>query len=60
MVELGVGSTHPTLLSVNPHIPNTMPAIAPRSTVMVTGATGYIGAWTAHDLLERGFNVRAA
>jgi nucleoside-diphosphate-sugar epimerase len=35
-----------------------MPAIAPQSKVLVTGASGYIAAWVVKTLLERGFRVR--
>jgi len=37
-----------------------MPAIHAPATVLVTGGTGYIGAWIVRDLLERGFSVLAA
>ena len=36
-----------------------MAPIPARGTVAVTGAAGYIGGWTAHALLERGYRVRA-
>lgn len=36
-----------------------MPAITLSSTVLVTGGTGYIGAWVIKTLLDRGFSVRA-
>lgn len=36
-----------------------MPAIPSSSKVLVTGGTGYIGAWVVKTLLERGFTVRA-
>lgn len=35
-----------------------MPAITPGSHVLVSGASGYIAAWTCQLLLERGFKVR--
>ncbi|KAG0147581.1 hypothetical protein CROQUDRAFT_655967 [Cronartium quercuum f. sp. fusiforme G11] len=35
-----------------------MPAITPSSHVLVTGASGYIAAWTCQVLLERDFKVR--
>jgi nucleoside-diphosphate-sugar epimerase len=35
-----------------------MPAINPRSKVLVTGASGFIAAWVVKTLLERGFHVR--
>lgn len=34
-----------------------MPAVAPYSKVLVTGANGYIGEWTIWYLLQRGFSV---
>ena len=37
-----------------------MTTIAPQSKVLVTGANGYIGMWTVHSLLEKGYFVRAA
>lgn len=36
-----------------------MPAIPPTSTILVTGGTGYVGAWVVKTLLDRGFAVRA-
>jgi len=35
-----------------------MPAVKPGSKVLVTGASGFIAAWVARILLERGFYVR--
>lgn len=35
-----------------------MPAIAPRSKVLVTGANGYIAVWVVRRLLEQGYVVR--
>ncbi|KAF8526820.1 hypothetical protein JB92DRAFT_3108057 [Gautieria morchelliformis] len=35
-----------------------MPAVAPQSKVLVTGASGFIAAWVVKTLLERGFYVR--
>lgn len=37
-----------------------MPAIAPNSTVLVTGANGFLALWIVKTLLERGYTVRAA
>jgi len=38
-----------------------MPAITtPNSTVLVTGANGFIATWLVGDLLTRGYTVRAA
>ncbi|KAI0344819.1 D-lactaldehyde dehydrogenase [Trametopsis cervina] len=38
-----------------------MPAITDKgSNILVTGANGFIGTWIVGDLLERGYNVRAA
>ncbi|KAG8921844.1 methylglyoxal reductase (NADPH-dependent) gre2 [Tulasnella sp. 408] len=34
-----------------------MPAVLPPAKVLVTGASGFIGAWVAKALLERGFTV---
>ncbi|KAG8927530.1 methylglyoxal reductase (NADPH-dependent) gre2 [Tulasnella sp. 408] len=34
-----------------------MPAVLPPAKVLVTGASGFIGAWVAKVLLERGFTV---
>ena len=36
-----------------------MPPLAPSSKVLVTGGTGYIGAWVIKSLLDRGHSVRA-
>ena len=37
-----------------------MTAISPADgPVTVTGASGYIGSWTVHDLMEQGYEVRA-
>lgn len=36
-----------------------MPAIQPKSHVLVTGGSGFIAIWTIYQLLERGHNVRA-
>jgi len=39
---------------------STQTAISPSNgPVAVTGASGYIGSWTVHDLLQQGYNVRA-
>ncbi|EGN92982.1 hypothetical protein SERLA73DRAFT_172493 [Serpula lacrymans var. lacrymans S7.3] len=35
-----------------------MPAIAPPSKVLVTGANGFIAVWLVNNLLERGYTVR--
>ncbi|KAF8987069.1 D-lactaldehyde dehydrogenase [Cyathus striatus] len=35
-----------------------MPAIKPGSTVLVTGANGYLATWIVQRLLERGYTVR--
>ncbi|THH17591.1 hypothetical protein EW146_g3264 [Bondarzewia mesenterica] len=35
-----------------------MPAVAPPSKVLVSGANGYIAAWVARTLLEKGYSVR--
>jgi len=37
-----------------------MPEITSKSSILVTGANGYIGVWTVRILLERGYSVRAA
>lgn len=37
-----------------------MPTISPSSTVLVTGANGYIGFHVVHELLLRGYSVHAA
>lgn len=37
-----------------------MPTISPSSTVLVTGANGYIGFHVIHELLLRGYSVHAA
>ncbi len=35
-------------------------AVSPSSgPVAVTGASGYIGSWTVHDLMQQGYKVRA-
>jgi nucleoside-diphosphate-sugar epimerase len=34
-----------------------MPAVEPKSKVLVTGASGFIAAWIVKILLERGFRV---
>ena len=37
-----------------------MPAISPADGVVaVTGASGYIGSWIVHDLMQQGYHVRA-
>ena len=37
-----------------------MPAVSPATgPVAVTGASGYIGSWVVHDLVEEGYRVRA-
>jgi nucleoside-diphosphate-sugar epimerase len=38
----------------------TNPRLPPGSTVLVTGVTGYIGAWVAHEALSLGYKVRGA
>ena len=35
-----------------------MPSVQPGGTVLVTGANGYVAAWTVRILLENGYNVR--
>ncbi|KAJ3786390.1 D-lactaldehyde dehydrogenase [Lentinula aff. detonsa] len=35
-----------------------MPVVLPGSTILVTGANGYIAAWIVRTLLEKGYNVR--
>ncbi|MBW0496585.1 hypothetical protein O181_036300 [Austropuccinia psidii MF-1] len=35
-----------------------MPSISPNSLVLVTGASGFVAAWTCLELLKRGFTVR--
>lgn len=35
-----------------------MPAVKPPSTVLVTGASGFIAIWVVRALLENGFAVR--
>lgn len=37
-----------------------MPVVSPNSTVLVTGANGYLGLWIVRTLLEHGYTVRAA
>jgi len=36
-----------------------MPALTAPATVLVTGASGYVGAWVVRDLVTRGFSVHA-
>ncbi|KAJ3719624.1 D-lactaldehyde dehydrogenase [Lentinula guzmanii] len=35
-----------------------MPVVLPGSTILVTGANGYIAAWIVRNFLEKGYNVR--
>jgi len=39
-----------------------MPALTPSddSTILVTGANGYLASWVLHSLLKTGYTVRAA
>ena len=37
-----------------------MPPVLPPTKALVTGANGFIGAWTAKAFLDAGFSVRAA
>lgn len=37
-----------------------MPSVQAPATVLVTGASGFIGTWLVKDLLERGYSVRVA
>lgn len=39
--------------------PTIAPAITKGSTVLVTGATGFIGSWTALEFVKQGYRVRA-
>jgi hypothetical protein len=39
---------------------NIMPAIPSHSTILVTGANGYLGTWIVDGLLKRGYTVRAS
>lgn len=36
-----------------------LPPIASTSTVLVTGANGYVGSWVVKTLLDQGYSVRA-